>query len=60
MYALISGIIDLPAYAAAAVLSRQVAALFGPSLIFESFVPLLPLSLTTTDTADRPPVVRRF
>jgi hypothetical protein len=43
MYALISGFIDLPAYAAAAVRSRQVAALFGPTLIFELFVPLLPL-----------------
>ena len=42
-YTLISGFIDLPAYAAAAIRSRQVAALFGPTLIFESFVPLLPL-----------------
>ena len=42
-YTLISGFIDLPAYAAAAVRSRQVAALFGPTLIFESFFPLLPL-----------------
>jgi hypothetical protein len=43
MYALISGFINLPAYAAAAVRSRRVAALFGPTLIFELFVPLLPL-----------------
>ena len=43
MYALISGFMDLPAYAAAAVRSRRVATLFGPTLIFESFVPLLPL-----------------
>ena len=38
MYSLISGFIDLPAYAAVAVRSRQVA-----EVIFESFVPLLPL-----------------
>ena len=43
MYPLISGFMDLPAYAAAAVRSRRVATLFGPTLIFESFVPLLPL-----------------
>ena len=43
MYALISGFMDLPAYAATAVRSRRVATLFGPTLTFESFVPLLPL-----------------
>jgi hypothetical protein len=43
MYALISGFIDLPAYAVSVVQSRRVAALFGPTIIFESFVPLLPL-----------------
>jgi hypothetical protein len=43
MYALISGFIDLPAYVTTAFLSCQVAALFGLTLIFESFVPVLTL-----------------